>query len=184
MRAAPTGTAAASRRARIRRPARSSSKAPNRATCSWSRSRSSTINRAEAYSSSLLAPYAVDPAAIAARVDREPRRVTWQLDAARGVARLSGDGITPALELPLQPDARLRRRRAGAQGSDRDGTPGAFGGNMDYAGLNERREGDAAGQRARRAAVPRRRRTPGRARARSWAPASRRRWTSSSRSIS
>ena len=33
-------------------------------------------NRAMAYSASLLAPYALDPGAIATRVDREPRRVT------------------------------------------------------------------------------------------------------------
>ena len=45
-------------------------------------------NRATGYSSSLLAPYTVDPAAIAARVDREPRRVTWNIDKAKGVARL------------------------------------------------------------------------------------------------
>src|SRR5882672_10177347 len=40
-------------------------------------------NRAMAYASSLLAPYAVDPAAIATRVDREPRRTTWTIDKAR-----------------------------------------------------------------------------------------------------
>src|SRR5262244_3434312 len=45
-------------------------------------------NRAAAYSSSLLAPYAVDPGAIAARVDREPKRTTWTIDKARGIARL------------------------------------------------------------------------------------------------
>ena len=38
------------------------------------------INRATAYSSSLLAAYTVDPAALVSRVDREPRRVTWTLD--------------------------------------------------------------------------------------------------------
>ena len=35
-------------------------------------------NRATAYSSSLLAPYTVDPAALNARTDREGRRITWQ----------------------------------------------------------------------------------------------------------
>src|SRR5204862_872526 len=34
-------------------------------------------NRAMAYSSSLLAPYALDPGAIANRTDRDPRRLTW-----------------------------------------------------------------------------------------------------------
>src|SRR5439155_10882995 len=45
-------------------------------------------NRAMAYSSSLLAPYAVDPQALIARIDREAKRVTWTIDKARGVARL------------------------------------------------------------------------------------------------
>ena len=93
------------------------------------------ISRADAYSGSLLAPYALDPAAIGARVDREARRVTWKLDKARGVATLSEPGITPALELPLRPmlgcvGVAPARREAIATS-----TPGAFGGNMDYAGL-------------------------------------------------
>src|SRR5436190_13495512 len=45
-------------------------------------------NRPMAYSASLLAPYAVDPQALATRTDREARRLTWTIDAARGVARL------------------------------------------------------------------------------------------------
>jgi hypothetical protein len=35
-----------------------------------------------AYSGSLLAPYTVDPAALAARVDREAKRATWTIDKA------------------------------------------------------------------------------------------------------
>ncbi|HMF94961.1 MAG TPA: hypothetical protein VKE96_11725 [Vicinamibacterales bacterium] len=46
-------------------------------------------NRATAYSSSLLAPYTVDPAAIAARVDRDARRVTWTIDKRRTVSPVS-----------------------------------------------------------------------------------------------
>jgi len=45
-------------------------------------------NRVMAYSASLLSPYAVTPQAIAARVDREPKRLTWSIDKAKGVARL------------------------------------------------------------------------------------------------
>src|SRR5882762_6392230 len=52
-------------------------------------------NRTMAYASSLLAPYAVDPAAIATRVDREPRRTTWTIDKARGVARLDQTDLQP-----------------------------------------------------------------------------------------
>src|SRR5205823_10335016 len=61
-------------------------------------------NRAMAYSSSLLAPYTVDPSAIASRVDRDPKRVTWTIDKSRGVARLDQADVQPGgLELPLRP---------------------------------------------------------------------------------
>lgn len=93
-------------------------------------------NRATAYSSSLLAAYAVDPASIGTRIDREPKRVTWQLDKATGMARLDDPEVRPALALPLKPMlgcvgvAPARKEAIGTA------TPGAFGGNMDYAGLN------------------------------------------------
>ena len=45
-------------------------------------------NRATAYSASLLSPYALEPAAISARADREAKRLTWTIDKAKGVARL------------------------------------------------------------------------------------------------
>src|SRR5262245_32413944 len=61
-------------------------------------------NRATAYSSSLLAPYTVDPGSIASRIDRDAKRVTWQIDKARGVARLDATDITSLpIELPLRP---------------------------------------------------------------------------------
>src|SRR5262245_60418987 len=61
-------------------------------------------NRTMAYSASLLAPYAVDPTAIAARVDREARRVTWTIDRAKNVARLDqADVQAGGIELPLRP---------------------------------------------------------------------------------
>ena len=93
-------------------------------------------NRATAYSSSLLAAYAVDPASIGTRIDREPKRVTWQLDKATGMARLDDPDVRPALALPLKPMlgcvgvAPARKEAIGTA------TPGAFGGNMDYASLN------------------------------------------------
>jgi acetamidase/formamidase len=93
------------------------------------------INRVEAYSGSLLAPYAVDPAAIGARVDREPRRVTWRLDKSKGIATLAEAGITPPIVLPLRPMlgcVGVAPERSEAFATT---TPGAFGGNMDYAGL-------------------------------------------------
>ena len=94
-------------------------------------------NRPTAYSGSLLAPYAVDPASIAARVDRDPKRLIWNLDRAKGVARLESADIKPSvLELPLRPMlgcvavAPARREAILAT------IPGAYGGNMDYAGMN------------------------------------------------
>jgi amidase len=92
-------------------------------------------NRATAYSSSLLAPYVVDPGSIATRVDREAKRVIWQIDKAAGVARLTDADVRPALTLPLRPMlgcvgvAPARKEAIGTA------SPGAFGGNMDYAGL-------------------------------------------------
>jgi acetamidase/formamidase len=91
-------------------------------------------NRAMAYSSSLLAPYAVDPGAIAARVDREPRRVTWTIDKARGVAKLDPADVQPGgLELPLRPMLGCIGVAPARKEAISTATPGPFGGNMDYA---------------------------------------------------
>ncbi|MBI1874431.1 MAG: acetamidase/formamidase family protein [Acidobacteria bacterium] len=94
-------------------------------------------NRGTAYSGSLLAPYAVDPTAIAARVDREGRRATWNIDKAKGVARLAGTDIQPGgIELPLRPMLGCVGVAPARKEAIATSTPGAFGGNMDYAGLN------------------------------------------------
>jgi acetamidase/formamidase len=93
------------------------------------------VNRDDAYAGSLLAPYALDPTAIAGRVDREARRVTWRLDRRRNVARLSEPGITPDLELPLNPMLGCVGVAPARKEAIATSTPGAFGGNMDYAGL-------------------------------------------------
>jgi acetamidase/formamidase len=94
-------------------------------------------NRTTAFSGSLLAPYTVDPAAIAARIDREPRQVTWTIDKAHGVVRLADTDVQPGgIELPIKPmlgcvGVAPERRQAISTG-----VPGNFGGNMDYAGMN------------------------------------------------
>lgn len=94
-------------------------------------------NRTTAYSSSLLAPYAVDPASIGARVDREPRRITWQLDKTAGVARLTDAEMKPStITLPLRPMLGCVGVAPARKEAISTATPGAFGGNMDYAGLN------------------------------------------------
>ncbi len=92
-------------------------------------------NRTTAYSGSLLAPYAADPAAIGARQDREARRVTWRIDKAAGRATLDEPGITPAITLPLRPMLGCVGVAPARQEAYSTATPGAWGGNLDYAGL-------------------------------------------------
>ena len=91
-------------------------------------------NRTTAYSGSLLAPYAVDPASLLARADREPRRATWLLDKNKGIARLDGPELG-GLELPLRPMLGCVGVAPARKEAFVTSTPGAFGGNMDYAGL-------------------------------------------------
>jgi amidase len=94
-------------------------------------------NRAMAYSASLLAPYAIDPQAIAARTDRDARRVTWTIDKARGLAHLDQNDVQPGgLEVPLRPMLGCVGVAPARKEAFSTATPGAYGGNMDYAGLN------------------------------------------------
>jgi acetamidase/formamidase len=91
-------------------------------------------NRAMAYSGSLLAPYTVDPAAIATRVDRDAKRLTWTIDKARGVARLDQADVQPGgIELPLRPMLGCVGVAPARKEAISTAAPGAFGGNMDYA---------------------------------------------------
>ncbi len=92
-------------------------------------------NRTTAYSSSLLAPYAADPTAIAGRQDREARRVNWRIDKAAGTATLAEADITPAITLPLRPMLGCLGVAPARKEAYSTATPGAYGGNMDYAGL-------------------------------------------------
>jgi amidase len=94
-------------------------------------------NRTMAYSGSLLAPYAADPASISARVEREPKRLTWTIDKAKGVARLDQGDVQPGgIELPLKPMLGCVAVAPSRKEAIAAVTPGAFGGNMDYAGMN------------------------------------------------
>jgi acetamidase/formamidase len=93
-------------------------------------------NRAQAYSGSLLAPYTVDPAAIASRVDRDARRLTWTIDKARGVARLDQADVQPGgIELALRPMLGCIGVAPARKEAISTAVPGAFGGNMDYASM-------------------------------------------------
>ena len=93
------------------------------------------LNRTTGYSSSLLAPYTVDPAALIARVDREPRRANWLLDRAKGTVRLDGNDIG-GLELRARPMLGCVGVAPARKEAVATSTPGSFGGNMDYAGMN------------------------------------------------
>jgi len=94
-------------------------------------------NRAMAYSSSLLAPYATTPQAISGRTDREAKRATWTIDKAKGVARLDGNDIQPGgIEFPLRPMLGCVGVAPRGKEAIATSTPGAWGGNMDYAGMN------------------------------------------------
>jgi amidase len=93
------------------------------------------INRDTAYSGSLLAPYVVDPATLLARADKEARRATWRLDKSKGTARLEGQELG-TLELPLRPMLGCVGVAPARKEAIATITPGAFGGNMDYAGVN------------------------------------------------
>ena len=94
-------------------------------------------NRTMAYSGSLLSPYTLDPTAIAARVDREAKRLTWTIDKAKGVARLDQTEVQPGgIELPLRPMLGCVGVAPARKEAISTATPGAWGGNMDYAWLN------------------------------------------------
>jgi amidase len=94
-------------------------------------------NRVMAYSASLLAPYTVDPQDIAARTDREARRLTWTIEKARGVAHLDQTDVQPGgLELPLRPMLGCVGVAPARKEAISTATPGPYGGNMDYAWLN------------------------------------------------
>jgi amidase len=94
------------------------------------------INRTTAWSSSLLAPYATTPQAIANRTDREPKTVNWTLDKAKGIATLNEPGILPEdYSLPLRPMLGCVGVAPSRKEAIAANTPGNFGGNMDYAHL-------------------------------------------------
>jgi acetamidase/formamidase len=93
-------------------------------------------NRTTARSSTLLAPYTVDPAFLRSTAERQARQETWIIDKAKGVARTSSADLRPGpLEFPLIPmlgciGTAPRNKEAVSTGS-----PGSFGGNLDYAGM-------------------------------------------------
>lgn len=94
------------------------------------------LNRPSAYSGAALAPYSVTPASLLARTERQAPRANWILDKAKGTARLDTADIG-GLELRLRPMLGCVGVAPARKEAIATTTPGAFGGNMDYAGLNQ-----------------------------------------------
>jgi amidase len=92
-------------------------------------------NRATSRSSTLIAPYAIDPAYLRTG-EREPRSEIWAIDKAAGVARTTSAGLKPGpLTVPLSPMLGCVGVAPARKEAISTSTPGAFGGNMDYAGM-------------------------------------------------
>ena len=92
-------------------------------------------NRGTAISSTLMAPYVVDPAFLRSG-ERQARQETWTIDMAKRVARTTSTDLRPgSLEVPLIPMLGCIGTAPRNKEALSTGTPGSFGGNMDYAGM-------------------------------------------------
>jgi acetamidase/formamidase len=90
-------------------------------------------NRDTAWSSSLLAPYAADPAFLRGEGQREQTTETWQIDKAKGVARITSNSIRPGtIEVPVRPMLGCVGVAPPRKEAIATSTPDTFGGNMDY----------------------------------------------------
>lgn len=93
-------------------------------------------NRATAWSSSLLAPYAVDPSFLRSRGEKKQTTETWTIDKQNGVARLTSDSVSPSqIEVPLRPMLGCIATAPDRKEAVPTSTPDRFGGNMDYNGM-------------------------------------------------
>ena len=93
--------------------------------------------RATAWSSSVLAPYTADPAFLRYEGAREQTTETWEINRERRIARIASDKIIPKLiEVPLRPMLGCVGVAPARKEAIATSTPGEFGGNMDYNGMN------------------------------------------------
>lgn len=93
-------------------------------------------NRDSAYSSTLLAPYAVDPAFLRFEAEREQRREIWEIDRVSRVARPSTPELrAQGIEIPFRPMLGCVGVAPPRKEAVWTATPGEFGGNMDYFGM-------------------------------------------------
>jgi acetamidase/formamidase len=96
-------------------------------------------NRKDAVSSKVLAPYTVDPFFLRDEYRRAQNLAeTWQIDLEKGVARPTSAEMQPfGIEVPLRPMLGCVGVAPRGKESFNTGTPGTFGGNMDYNGMTE-----------------------------------------------
>lgn len=96
-------------------------------------------NRKTAWSSQVLAPYAADPAFLRFEASREQRsHETWDVDLVQGIARTTSNDIQPpSIEVPIHPMLGCVAVAPPRKEAISTSTPGRFGGNMDYFGMNE-----------------------------------------------
>ena len=90
-------------------------------------------NRDTAWSSSVLAPYAADPAYLRHEAERKQQVMTWNVDRGKGVASPASAGIRPqGIQVPLRPMLGCVGVAPARKEAVSTATPGEFGGNMDY----------------------------------------------------
>ena len=93
-------------------------------------------NRRTAWSSSLLAPYTVDPGFLRFQGGRQQTTETWIVDKEKGVVRVASDAVRPqGIEVPLRPMLGCVATAPDRKEAVSTSTPGSFGGNMDYNGM-------------------------------------------------
>jgi len=93
-------------------------------------------NRATGYSSSLLAPYAADPAFLRFEGLHEQKPFTWQIDKQKGIAYVASADFKPGrIELPLRPMLGCIATAPDRKAAVPTSYPDNFGGNMDYNGV-------------------------------------------------
>ena len=101
-------------------------------------------NRTAGLSTTVIAPYSVDPASLSQ--NKGETRVPWTIDKAKGVVRLDLPAVfpgtdwpgrfrTPAFELPLRPTLGSLGVAPASEEASNTTVPGPFGGNFNYSGL-------------------------------------------------
>ena len=95
-------------------------------------------NRDTAFSSSILAPYAVDPAFLRYEALQEQQTEVWELDLVERMARpTTAASREQGIEIPFRPMLGCVAVAPPRKEAVSTATPGEFGGNLDYFGMVE-----------------------------------------------